>query len=66
MEGNILMVAPTDELAAREARELEAKQTVADLEPLYSDFLAVNYAKAADITKLLSNKDATLLSSRGS
>ncbi len=66
MEGNILMVAPTDELAAREARELEAKQTVADLEPLYSDFLSVNYAKAADITKLLSNKDATLLSSRGS
>lgn len=66
MEGNILMVAPTDELAAREARELEAKQTVADLEPLYSDFLTVNYAKAADITKLLSNKEATLLSSRGS
>lgn len=66
MEGNILMVAPTDELAAREARELEAKQTVADLEPLYSDFLAINYAKAADIAGLLSNKDATLLSSRGS
>ena len=66
MEGNILMVAPTDELAAREARELEAKQTVADLEPLYSDFLTVNYAKAADIAKLLANKDATMLSSRGS
>lgn len=66
MEGNILMVAPTDELAAREARELEAKQTVADLEPLYSDFLAINYAKAADLAGLLSNKDATLLSSRGS
>ena len=66
MDGNILMVAPTDELAAREARELEAKQTVADLEPLYSDFLTVNYAKAADIAKLLGNKDATLLSSRGS
>lgn len=66
MEGNILMVAPTDELAAREARELEAKQTVADLEPLYSDFLAINYAKAADLAGLLSNKDATMLSSRGS
>lgn len=66
MDGNILMVAPTDELAAREARELEAKQTVADLEPLYSDFLTVNYAKATDLAKLLSNKEATLLSSRGS
>ncbi|WP_240224273.1 type IV pilus secretin PilQ [Rheinheimera hassiensis] len=66
MEGNILMVAPTDELAAREARELEARQTVADLEPLYSDFLSINYAKAADLAGLLSNKDATMLSSRGS
>lgn len=66
MDGNILMVAPTDELAAREARELEAKQQVADLEPLYSDFLSINYAKASDIAGLLSNKDATILSSRGS
>lgn len=66
MEGNILMVAPTDELAAREARELEARQAVADLEPLFSDFLAINYAKAADLAGLLSNKDATMLSSRGS
>ncbi|GAB2920362.1 type IV pilus secretin PilQ [Rheinheimera gaetbuli] len=66
MEGNILMVAPTDELAAREARELEAKQTVADLEPLYSDFLTINYAKAADIARLLGNFDARMLSIRGS
>ncbi|CAM3777984.1 type IV pilus secretin PilQ [Rheinheimera salexigens] len=66
MDGNILMVAPTDELAAREARELESKQQVADLEPLYSDFLSINYAKATDIAGLLSNKDATILSSRGS
>ncbi|MGI5308458.1 type IV pilus secretin PilQ [Rheinheimera sp. WS51] len=66
MDGNILMVAPTDELSAREARELEAKQQVADLEPLYSDFLSINYAKASDIAGLLSNKDATILSSRGS
>lgn len=65
MDGNILMVAPTDELAAREARELEAKLQVENLEPLYSDFLTINYAKAIDIASLLSNKDATLLSSRG-
>lgn len=66
MEGNILMVAPTEELASREARELEAKQQVEQLEPLFSDFLQINYAKAADLAGLLSNKDATLLSSRGS
>ncbi|MDX1676236.1 type IV pilus secretin PilQ family protein [Arsukibacterium sp.] len=66
MDGNILMVAPTEELSAREARELEAKQQVEQLEPLYSDYLTINYAKAADLAGLLANKDATLLSSRGS
>lgn len=66
MEGNILMVAPTEELASREARELEARQQVEQLEPLFSDFLQINYAKAADLAGLLSNKEATLLSARGS
>lgn len=66
MEGSILMVAPTEELAAREARELEARQQVEQLEPLFSDFLQINYAKAADLAGLLSNKEATLLSARGS
>jgi type IV pilus assembly protein PilQ len=66
MEGNILMVAPTEELASREARELEAKQQVEQLEPLYSDLLQINYAKAADLAGLLSNREATLLSERGS
>ena len=66
MDGNILMVAPTEELSAREARELEAKQQVEQLEPLYSDYLTINYAKAADLAGLLANRDATLLSSRGS
>lgn len=65
MDGNILMVAPTDELADREAKELEARNKVAELEPLFSEFIAINYAKAADLAKLLSNKDASLLSSRG-
>ncbi|WP_333606459.1 type IV pilus secretin PilQ [Arsukibacterium sp.] len=66
MDGNILMVAPTEELAAREARELEAKLNVEQLEPLFSDFLTINYAKAGDLAGLLGNRDATLLSSRGS
>jgi len=65
MDGNILMVAPTEELADREAKELEARNKVAELEPLFSEFIAINYAKAADLAKLLSNKDASLLSSRG-
>jgi type IV pilus assembly protein PilQ len=65
MDGNILMIAPSDELAAREAKELQALQQVEQLEPLMSEFLPINYAKAADIAALLNNKDATLLSARG-
>lgn len=66
MEGNILMVAPTEELASREARELEARQQIEQLEPLFSDLIQINYAKAADLASLLSNREATLLSERGS
>ncbi|WP_233081482.1 type IV pilus secretin PilQ [Rheinheimera soli] len=65
MDGNILMIAPSDELAAREAKELQAQQQVEQLEPLLSEFLPINYAKAADIAALLNNKEATLLSARG-
>jgi len=65
MDGNILMVAPTDELAEREAKELAARQKVEELEALYTEFVTVNYAKAADIAKLLSGKDSSLLTSRG-
>lgn len=65
MDGNILMVAPSDELADREAKELQAKQKVEELEALYSEYIAVNYAKASDMAKLLDSKDASLLTSRG-
>jgi len=66
MDGNILMVAPSDELAAREARDLKAKQQVADLAPLYSEYVQVNYAKATDFAKLIKNEETSILSSRGS
>ncbi|MCO4798735.1 MAG: type IV pilus secretin PilQ family protein [Colwelliaceae bacterium] len=66
MEGNILMVAPSDELAAREARELQAKQQVAELAPLYSEYVQVNYAKALEFAALIKSEDNSILSSRGS
>lgn len=66
MEGNILMVAPSDELAAREARELQAKQQVAELAPLYSEYLQVNYAKASTIARLVKTEENSILSPRGS
>lgn len=65
MEGNILLVAPSEELAAREATELQAKQQVAELSPLYSEYIQVNYAKAAEFASLLSSDGASLLSDRG-
>lgn len=65
MDGSILMVAPAEELAAREAKELEVQKKVQELEPLYSEFIQINYAKALDISELLKSEGMTLLSDRG-
>ena len=66
IEGNILMVAPSEELAIRESNDLKNRQEVKELAPLYSEYLQINYAKAIDIAELLKTTDSTLLSSRGS
>ncbi|QBG37777.1 type IV pilus secretin PilQ [Litorilituus sediminis] len=66
MQGNILMVAPSDELAAREAQTLQAQQQVEELAPLYSEYVQINYAKAAEFADLIKNEDTSILSSRGS
>ncbi|MDB6047478.1 MAG: pilQ [Pseudomonas sp.] len=50
--GNVLLVAPADEIAARERQELESMKQIAELAPLRRELLQVNYAKAADIAKL--------------
>lgn len=65
MEGNVLMVAPSDELAAREARELEAKKKVEEFEVLVSEFIQINYAKAAEIASLLKSEGTSILTPRG-
>jgi len=63
--GNVMLVAPSEEIAAREKLELESKKQIQELEPLYSEYIQVNYAKAGDILKLLKSGDTTLLSNRG-
>lgn len=63
--GNVLMVAPADEIANRERLELENSRQVAELAKLQTEFVQVNYAKASDIAKLLSAEQG-LMSSRGS
>ena len=66
MQGNILMVAPSDELAAREAKSLQALQQVEELAPLYSEYVQINYAKAGEFAELIKNEDTSILSPRGS
>ncbi|VVN96853.1 type IV pilus secretin PilQ [Pseudomonas fluorescens] len=50
--GNVLLVAPADEIAARERQELESQKQIAELAPLRRELLQVNYAKAKDIAEL--------------
>jgi len=64
--GNVIIVAPAEEIAARETADLEAKQAIRELEPMYSEFLQVNYAKASDLSGLISGGANSLLSDRGS
>ena len=62
--GNVLLVAPADEIAARERLELETSKQIAELAPVRLDIVQVNYAKAADIVALI-QADEELISSRG-
>ncbi len=64
--GNVIIVAPAEEIAAREKADLEARQAIQELEPLFSEFLQVNYAKAGDLAALIKEGENSLLSDRGS
>ncbi|MCS3904137.1 type IV pilus assembly protein PilQ [Methylohalomonas lacus] len=64
-DGNVIMVAPQEEIAAREKLELEAEQQIQDLEPLRTEFIQVNYAKAGDLASLMKAEANNLLSERG-
>jgi len=74
--GNVLWIAPKDEIAAREKQELESKASIESLETLRTQGFQMNYAKAADIAAQLTSTgsggssagaaNARILSSRGS
>ncbi|HQZ01382.1 MAG TPA: type IV pilus secretin PilQ [Thauera sp.] len=64
--GNVIWIAPGDELAAREKLQLEAKAQIGDLEPLSTESFQINYHKAKEIQAFLSSKDQPFLSKRGS
>jgi type IV pilus assembly protein PilQ len=66
-EGNVIYVAPAEELAAREKQQLESHKALTELSPVRTEYLQVNYAKASDLAALIrSQGKASLLSDRGS
>ena len=65
--GNVLLVAPAEEIAARERQELESQKQIAELAPLRRELIQVNYAKASDIAQLFASvTSADADSQRGS
>ena len=64
--GNVIMIAPREEIATKEKLEFESKVQIGDLEPLRTESFQMNYIKAADVQKLLVDPKQTLLSKRGS
>jgi len=63
--GSVMLVAPGDEIAAREKLELESQKQLAELSPLRSELMQINYAKAAAIASIIKSDSNTLLSERG-
>ena len=64
-KGNVMLVAPTAELAAQEKLELEAEKQVVELAPIISETIQVNYAKAEELVLILEKKGNSLVSERG-
>lgn len=66
LEGNILLIAPAEEMTARETQMLQSKKQVSDLAPLQSVNITVNYAKASALATILKSSDGGILTERGS
>ena len=64
-EGNVMWVAPAEEIAARERLELETQQQLEELAPLYTEYVAINFAKASEIASLLTSSENNMVTERG-
>lgn len=64
--GNVILVAPADEVAAKEKQSLEASQQIEDLEPLRTEVYTLKYMKAEALKNILSDAKQKILSKRGS
>lgn len=65
-EGNVIFIAPASEIASREKELLSARKEAQELAPLRTEYLQVNYAKAADLAALIKSGAGSLISERGS
>lgn len=65
-EGNVIFIAPANEIAAREKELLSARKEAQELAPLRTEYLQVNYAKASDLATLIKSGAGSLVSERGS
>lgn len=65
-DGNVVWIAPRDEIATKEKLALESEEQIGDLEPLVTESFQINYQKAAAVQLILTNKDQRILSKRGS
>ncbi len=65
-QDNVIIVAPQEELAAREKADLAAKKDIQELAPLRAEYVQVNYAKASEMAALIKTQTGSLLSPRGS
>lgn len=64
--GNVILIAPSDELATKEKLALEAKQQIEELEPLYTESFALKYQKAQNFLNVFNDAKQRILSKRGS
>jgi type IV pilus assembly protein PilQ len=64
--GNVILVAPADELAAKEKQVFESQQQIDDVEPLRTEVFTLNYMKAEALKDILSDPKQKILSKRGS
>jgi type IV pilus assembly protein PilQ len=64
--GNVILIAPADELAAKEKQVFESQQQIDDVEPLRTEVFTLNYMKAEVLKEILSDPKQKILSKRGS
>ncbi|MDT8309983.1 MAG: type IV pilus secretin PilQ [Methylophaga sp.] len=63
--GNVMLIAPAAEIAAREKQELEAKKQLVELQPLYSEIIEVNFAKADELAAILTSTQGDSVDGQG-